>query len=29
MFKTNIWEENIDWNGVIFPVTRSDVKKYD
>ncbi len=29
MYTTNVWEEGYNWNGVIFPVTKSQLKPYN
>lgn len=28
MLKTNIWEDGVDWNGLIFPATLKSLKPY-
>ena len=28
MYKTNIWEEDVEWNGLVFPVTLKSLKPF-
>ena len=28
MYTTNVWEEGYNWNGVIFPATKSQIKPF-